>query len=384
METRKLYYEDCHLQTFTARVLRCDQTSKGFAVVLDATAFYPEGGGQACDLGVLGGVKVLDVREQGEEVVHLCDGALEVGAEVTGTIDWARRFDQMQQHTGEHILSGLINAQFGYHNVGFHVGKEFMEVDFSGPMTAEEVAQLERKANQAIWANLPIRSWYPTPEELPNVGYRTKRALPWPVRIVEVPGYDKCACCGVHVERTGEVGIIKVLSVTKFHEGVRLGMLCGQRAYEYLSKIFEENRLVSQAFSAKMSETGNAAQRMNEALAAEKFRAANLEKRLFASVAAAYEGKGDVVLFEDGLNPGAVRDLADAIAVVCGGTAAVLSGEDGNFSVCLVNKNGDVKALGTAMNKALNGRGGGKPGYFQGSLKATRAQIEAFFADSTR
>ena len=384
METRKLYYEDCHLQTFTARVLRCDQTSKGFAVVLDATAFYPEGGGQACDLGVLGGVKVLDVREQGEEVVHLCDGALEVGAEVTGTIDWARRFDQMQQHTGEHILSGLINAQFGYHNVGFHVGKEFMEVDFSGPMTAEEVAQLERKANQAIWANLPIRSWYPTPEELPNVGYRTKRALPWPVRIVEVPGYDKCACCGVHVERTGEVGIIKVLSVTKFHEGVRLGMLCGQRAYEYLSKIFEENRLVSQAFSAKMPETGNAAQRMNEALAAEKFRAASLEKRLFSSIAATYKGKGDVVLFEDTLAPGAVRDLADAIAQVCGGTAAVLSGEDGNFSVCLVNKNGDVKALGTAMNKALNGRGGGKPGYFQGSLKATRSQIEAFFADSTR
>ena len=383
METRKLYYEDCHLQTFTARVLRCDQTSKGFAVVLDATAFYPEGGGQACDLGVLGGVKVLDVREQGEEVVHLCDGALEVGAEVTGTIDWARRFDQMQQHTGEHILSGLINAQFGYHNVGFHVGKEFMEVDFSGPMTAEEVAQLERKANQAIWANLPIRSWYPTPEELPNVGYRTKRALPWPVRIVEVPGYDRCACCGVHVERTGEVGIIKVLSVTKFHEGVRLGMLCGQRAYEYLSKIFEENRLVSQAFSAKMPETGNAAQRMNEALAAEKFRSASLEKRLFSSIAATYKGKGDVVLFEDGLAPGAVRDLADAIASCCGGTAAVLSGEDGNFSVCLVNKNGDVKALGTAMNKALNGRGGGKPGYFQGSLKATRAQIEAFFADST-
>ena len=379
METRKLYYEDCHLQTFTARVLRCDQTPKGFAVILDATAFYPEGGGQACDLGVLGGVRVLDVREQGEEVVHLCDGALEVGAEVTGTIDWARRFDQMQQHTGEHILSGLINAQFGYHNVGFHVGKEFMEVDFSGPMTAEEVAQLERKANQAIWANLPIRSWYPTPEELPTVIYRTKRALPWPVRIVEVPGYDKCACCGVHVERTGEVGIIKVLSVTKFHEGVRLGMLCGQRAYEYLSKIFEQNRLVSQAFSAKMPETGNAAQRMNEALAAEKFRAAGLEKRLFASVAAAYEGKGDVVLFEDGLNPGAVRDLADAIAEVCGGTAAVLSGADGNYSVCLVNKTGDVKELGTAMNKALNGRGGGKPGYFQGSLKATRAQIEAFF-----
>lgn len=380
MATRKLFYEDCHLKTFTARVLTCEHTPKGFAVTLDATAFYPEGGGQACDVGELGGVKVLDVREQGEEIVHLCDGALEVGAEVTGSIDWNRRFDQMQQHTGEHILSGLIHREFGYHNVGFHVGKEFMEVDFSGPMTMEQALALEAKANLAIWANLPIKSWYPSPEELPSVGYRTKRALPWPVRIVEVPGYDKCACCGVHVERTGEVGIIKILSCAKFHDGVRLGMLCGKRAYDYLGLIFEQNRMVSQAFSAKMPETGMAAQRMNEALSAEKFRAAGLEKRLFSSIAQSFAGRGDVVHFEDNLLPGGVRDLADAIANLCGGTAAVLSGTDGNYSVCLVNKNGDVKALGTAMNQTLNGRGGGKPGCFQGSLKATRPQIEAFFA----
>ncbi len=379
MATRKLFYEDCHLTTFTARVLTCEKTAKGWAVTLDATAFYPEGGGQACDLGVLGGASVLDVREQGELIVHLCDRALEIGAKVTGTIDWNRRFDQMQQHTGEHILSGLINATFGYHNVGFHVGKEVMEVDFSGPMTLEQALTLEAKANEAVWANLPIRCWVPSPEELPGVTYRTKRALPWPVRIVEVPGYDRCACCGVHVERTGEVGIIKILSVAKFHDGVRLGMLCGKRAYGYLGQVFEQNRMVSQAFSAKMPETGLAAQRMNEVLAAEKFRAAGLEKRLFGYIAQGYSGKGDVVHFEDALTSAAVRELADAIAQVCGGTAAVLSGADWNFSVCLVNKHADVKELGSAMNKALNGRGGGKTGYFQGSLKATRPQIEAFF-----
>jgi alanyl-tRNA synthetase len=379
MATRKLFYEDCHLTTFTARVLTCEKTAKGWAVTLDATAFYPEGGGQACDLGVLGGAKVLDVREQGAEIVHLCDSALEIGAEVTGTIDWNRRFDQMQQHTGEHILSGLINATFGYHNVGFHVGKEVMEVDFSGPMTLEQALALEAKANEAVWANLPIKCWVPSPEALPQVAYRTKRPLPWPVRIVEVPGYDRCACCGVHVERTGEVGIIKIVSVAKFHEGVRLGMLCGKRAYEYLGQVFEQNRMVSQAFSAKMPETGNAAQRMNEALAAEKFRAAGLEKRLFGYIAEAYRGKGDVVHFEDGLTSAGVRELADAIAAVCTGTAAVLSGTEGNFSVCLVNKHADIKELGSAMNKALNGRGGGKTGCFQGSLKATRSQIEAFF-----
>ena len=379
MATRKLYYEDCHLKTFTAKVLSCDETPKGFAVTLDATAFYPEGGGQACDLGILGGTRVLDVRESGEEVVHLCENRLEVGAVVEGSIDWNRRFDQMQQHTGEHILSGLINAAFGYHNVGFHVGKEFMEVDFSGPMTWEQAMELEAKANAAIWANLSINCWYPSEEELPNVVYRTKKALPWPVRIVEVPGFDRCACCGVHVKRTGEVGLIKILSVAKFHDGVRLGMLCGKRAYDYLGKIFEENRKVSQAFSAKMPETGNAAVRMNEALSAEKFRAANLEKRLFAFIAEQYRGKGDVAHLEDGLTPAGVRDLADAIAAVCGGRAAVLSGADGNFSVCLIHQGGDVKEFANAMKNALNGRGGGKPGTFQGSLNATTAQIKAFF-----
>ena len=379
MATRKLYYEDCHLKSFTAKVLSCDETPKGFAVTLDATAFYPEGGGQACDLGTLDDVRVLDVRESGEEVVHLCDKMLEVGATVTGTIDWNRRFDQMQQHTGEHILSGLINAQFGYHNVGFHVGKEFMEVDFSGPMTWEQAMELEAKANAAIWANLPIKSWYPSEEELPNVAYRTKKALPWPVRIVEVPGFDRCACCGVHVAHTGEVGLIKILSVAKFHDGVRLGMLCGKRAYDYLSKIFEENRKVSQAFSAKMPETGIAAVRMNEALSAEKFRSSALEKRLFAFLAEQYRGKGDVAHLEEGLSPAGVRDLADAIAAVCGGRAVVLSGSDGNFSVCILHPGGDVKDFANAMKQALNGRGGGKPGTFQGTLNTTKAEIKEYF-----
>ena len=378
METKKLYYVDSHMAEFSALVLSCQETPKGFAVTLDATAFYPVGGGQACDLGTLNDVRVLDVRESGEEVVHLCDSPLEVGAVVEGFIDWARRFDQMQQHTGEHILSGLINATFGYHNVGFHVGKEFMEVDFSGPMTWEQAMELEAKANAAIWQNLPIRSWYPSPEELPAVTYRTKKALLWPVRIVEVPGHDTCACCGVHVPTTGRIGLIKLLSCIKFPEGVRLEMLCGHRAYEYMCRVYEQNRQVSQTFSAKILETGAAAQKFAEQLSAEKYRSAGLEKRVFAAIAAGYTGRGQVVHFEDGLTSGAVRELADAIAQVCGGAAAVFSGNDTDgYSMCLVNHSGDVKELGTRLTKTLNGRGGGKPGFFQGSVKATRAEIEA-------
>lgn len=379
METRKLYYEDSHLREFTGAVLSCEPSGKGWEIILDTTAFYPEGGGQACDLGSLGDVRVLDVQERGETVVHLCDGPLPVGETVRGIIDWSRRFDQMQQHSGEHILSGLINRTYGYHNVGFHVGNGLMEVDFDGPMTLEQVLALERKANEAVWMDLPIRCWYPAEEELPNLGYRTKKALPWPVRIVEVPVFDKCACCGVHVQHTGEIGLIKVISVAKFHQGVRIQMLCGGRAYDYLNRVFEQNRQVSQAFSAQLTDTGAAAKRMNEALAAEKFRASGLEKRVFGLLAEGYVNCGNVLRFEAGLEPSGVRELADAIAQVCGGTAAVFSGEDGNYALCLVNKNGDVKALGTKLAKALGGRGGGKPGYFQGSVKATRREIEEFF-----
>lgn len=379
METRKLYYEDSHRREFSATVLSCEQVKKGWEVILDATAFYPEGGGQACDLGTLGNAQVLDVQERGETVIHLCDSPLTVGQTVEGRIDWNRRFDQMQQHSGEHILSGLLNARFGCHNVGFHVGSGIMEVDFDVPMTLEEVLEVERQANEAVWANLPIRCWYPSEEELPTVGYRTKKDLPWPVRIVEVPGFDKCACCGVHVKRTGEIGMIKVLSVSKFHQGVRIQMLCGGRAYDHLNKAYEQNRLVSQAFSAKVLETGAAAARMNETLNNEKFRANGLEKQLFAEITKSYVNCSDVLLFRADLTPTGVRDLAEAIANVCGGTAAVFSGADGHYNVCIVNKNGDVKELGAAMNKALCGRGGGKPGFFQGSVKAAEAEIRAFF-----
>lgn len=379
METKKLYYEDGHLRSFAATVLSCEPGKQGFEITLDATAFYPEGGGQACDLGTLGGVRVLDVQERGETVIHLCDGPLAVGETVAGSIDWARRFDQMQQHSGEHILSGLLNARFGCHNVGFHVGTGIMEVDFDVPMTLEQVLEVERKANEAVWADLPIRCWYPTAEELPSVGYRTKKDLPWPVRIVEIPGFDKCACCGVHVKHTGEIGIIKVLSVAKFHQGVRIQMVCGGRAYDHLTKAYEQNRLVSQAFSAKVLETGAAAARVNDALNAEKFRANGLEKQLFEEIAKNYVNHRNALLFRPGLSSTGVRDLAEAIATVSGGVAAVFSGADGNYNVCMVHKNGDVKALGAAMNQTLCGRGGGKPGFFQGSVRATRTEIEAFF-----
>ena len=381
METRKLYYEDVHLSRFTARVLACEKAEKGFAVILDATAFYPEGGGQAGDTGTLGGVRVLDTRERGETVVHLCGGALEVGAAVEGVIDYDARFLRMQQHSGEHIVSGIVNRRYGYHNVGFHMGSDIITIDFDGVIPAEALASIEAEANGAVWANLPIRCWYPSAEALPNVFYRTKRALPWPVRIVEIPGFDSCACCGTHVKATGEIGLIKLFSVMSFRGGTRMQMACGKRALEILNGAYEQNKLVSQAFSAQITETGAAAKRMNEVLAEQKFRIVGLEKKIFEGIANSYVNYGDVLHFEDGLENTAVRELADAIAEGCGGMAAVFSGDDERgYAFCLVTRQGDLRQIGKDMTKALNGRGGGKPTFQQGRVMAKKEAIEGFFA----
>ena len=380
--TEKLYYRDCHLAQFRASVTGCTPTEKGYQVTLDATAFYPEGGGQACDLGTLGGVRVLDVQERDGEILHLCDGALQVGDQVDGAIDDARRFDLMQQHTGEHIVSGIIHRRFGYHNTGFHMGADVTTIDFDGIIPVEALAEIEAEANGALWKNLPVRCWYPSPEELPTVSYRTKRALPWPVRIVEIPGYDCCACCGVHTAATGEVGLIKLFSAVGFRGGTRMELACGRRALDMLNLAFGQNTQVSQAFSAKWTETGTAAAKMNEALAAEKYRAIGLQRRLIAGIAQRYDNCGNVVHFEPGLDAGLLRELADAIAQRCRGIAAVFSGDDRTgYGFCILARTGDLRPLGKAMTQSLSGRGGGRADAQQGRVNASRAQIETFFAN---
>ena len=374
--TRKLYYEDCHLREFTARVVSCEASQKGWEVVLDQTAFYPEGGGQACDIGTLGGVKVLDTRERGEEVIHLCDGPLEAGREVTGSIDWQRRFDLMQQHTGEHIVSGIIHRRFGYANVGFHVGADTVTIDFDGPIPADAVAEIEKEANEFLWRNVPVKCWVPSPEELPGVVYRTKRALPWPVRIVEIPGADSCACCGVHVGYTGEVGLLKLFSCVKFHQGVRMEMACGGRALALLNAAFEQNRQVSQAFSAKIWETGEAARRMNEALGKEKARSNALEKEVFAGIAERYVNQEAAAYVAPDLTAGQVRTLAEAIA-----QKAALAAVYSQGSLCLLGDADKVKQLALKL-KALGARGGGKPGSWQGSAELTEDALKALISGS--
>ena len=381
MATKKLYYEDSHLERFTARVISCDQTDKGFEILLDATAFYPEGGGQAADTGTLGQARVLDTRERGEEILHLCDRALEPGSRVEGRIDWDARFGRMQQHSGEHIVSGILHRRYGCNNTGFHMGRDRTVIDFDAVIPFEALPEIEEEANRAVWQNLPVKCWYPSQEELPQVPYRSKKALPWPVRIVEVPGFDCCACCGTHVKSTGEIGIIKLFSAVPFRGGTRMEMACGTQALSYLNLVLRESTRAGHVFSTPPEGIGEAAESFAQQLASQKYRVTELQRRLFALIARECAGQGNVLRFEEKLDSTGLRELCDAMAQTCGGMAAVFSGEEETgYGYCLATREGDLRQLGKEMTAALHGRGGGKPNFQQGRVNAPRAEIEAFFA----
>ena len=381
MEQQALFYQDSHLRQFTARVLSCTADGDGFLVTLDQTAFYPEGGGQPCDTGLLGGVAVTDVRRRDGQIVHRCAGPLTVGDTVEGAIDWERRLDLMQQHSGEHIVSGLIHATYGYDNVGFHIGHDVITIDFNGELTMEQLSDIERRANEAAWANTPVPIFYPDLETLASLPYRSKKELTGDVRLVEFPGCDLCACCGTHVKATGEIGLIRLLSVVRFKGGVRIEMACGGRALDHTRAVWEQNRRISNLLSAKPLETAAAAGRMAHQLEQVKYRVVELENQHFTAVAQSVAGTGNVLHFEDGLSPDGVRRLAIAMGEVCGGRAAVFSAqESGGYAYALCETDGDLRQLSRAMNDALQGRGGGKPNFVQGSVRADRAAIEAFFA----
>mgnify|MGYP002265588290 FL=1 len=380
METEKLYYTDPFLTTFTAKVLSCEAGKGGYLVTLDRTAFYPEGGGQPADHGTLGGIAVTDVHEKDGVVIHTVEKAVEIGENVTGSIDWARRFDHMQQHSGEHILSGILCHNYHCDNVGFHLGADTVTIDYNTDISWEEALAAEYQANQVIWADAPVEITYPSPAELEQLDYRSKKALTGKVRIVTFPEADCCACCGTHVLRAGQVGIIKVLSCQKFRSGVRMEILCGERAWRYLSGTYDQAHAVGQHLSVKPLEAAAAVERLTEELTAAKARMAELEGEVFSHKAHAYCGKGDVVLVEPPLRPDGVRRLADAVARECGGLAAVFAGEDGRYNYALVRADGaDIAPLVKAMNAALTGRGGGRSGFAQGSVQTDADTIHAFF-----
>lgn len=379
MATEKLYYIDPYQREFDATVVSCEKTDGGFAVVLDRTAFYPEGGGQPWDLGVLGSTNVLDVHERGDVIVHRCDRPLAAGTTVHGAIDWARRFDLMQQHSGEHLVSGVVHSRFGYDNVGFHMGSDVITIDFSGSLNRRQLGEIEQAVNDIIWQNLTTEIFMLDPDA--PVAYRSKKALTGVVRLVRYPGVDVCACCGTHVRATGEIGLVKLLSCVKFHDGVRVELVCGRRAVDYLSAMAEQNRQVSALVSAKPEQTACEVQRLLDELRQTKYRLVGYQNEMLSAKAQALAGRGNVLCFADNLSGELLRKLADGGMRQCGGICAVFSGDDAaGYQYAIGQMDGDLRQLVKQLNAALAGRGGGKPGFAQGAVKAKRAEIVAFFA----
>ena len=378
--TEKLYYIDPYMSSFTARVLSCTQSKKGWEIVLDRSAFYPEGGGQPGDSGYIGNVRVEDTHEKNGEIVHYCAEAIEVGGEVDCAIDFDRRFDFMQQHSGEHMVSGLIHERFGCDNVGFHMGKDTVTIDFNCAISEEALREIEIKANALIWENRPVHIFWPDAEALSTLPYRSKKELRGEVRIVEFPGTDICACCGTHVRSTGEIGLIKLLSVHPFREGVRIEMLSGKRAYDYVTTAADQCRSIGAMVSAKFGTADKAVKRLQEELVDVNYRLTAMENRVFEVMAQEYEGAEKALVFESRLSSDGVRRLADALMQRCSGVCAVFSDNgDGSLKYAIGQKDGDLRTLVKEMNAALSGRGGGKPFFAQGSVNCSEEDIKKFF-----
>lgn len=380
IETKRLYYEDAYINEFTATVLECREEQNGYGILLDQSAFYPEGGGQPSDRGQIDGTEVVDVKEKCGELIHFTKEPVEKGRKVSGNIDWKRRFDLMQQHSGEHMVSGLIHEKYGYDNVGFHMGSDIVTIDFNGPLTMEELFVIEQKVNQKVWENTNVEIWYPSAQELDSLPYRSKKELTGKIRIVRFPGADLCACCGTHVKQTGEIGIIKILSCEKFREGVRVEMVSGRRVLEHLNMLQEQNHQISVLLSAKPSCTANAVSRLYEENFSLKGRVMQMEEKYFREEADKWSGKGDVLLVCSEMEADSVRRLADAVMHTCGGRCAVFAGDDKNgYKYAMGQENGDLRDLTKEMNQTLQGRGGGKPFFVQGSVKSTEQEIRKFF-----
>lgn len=376
--TEKLYYTDSHIHEFSARVLSCEKAKKGFAVVLDKTAFFPEGGGQPADTGIIGPAAVRDVQEQNGEIFHYTDQALTPGEEYACALDWEQRLCRMQNHSGEHIFSGITHKLYGFDNVGFHMGAECMTIDFSGELSWEQLTEIETLANQAVRDDLPVKTCFPGPEALSQMEYRSKLELTRDVRIVEIPGTDRCACCAPHVKRTGEIGLIKLLSAERHRGGVRIELVCGMDALRECRLMQENVTAISGLLSAKRAKSAAAVERVLAEQARLKERVAELSMAL-ARLKAERFGytEGNICVFDKVLDEVALRELVNLLMEKCGGMAGAFSGSDETGYMYIIgSKNIDLRSHSREINAAINGKGGGTAEMIRGRASTSAENIQ--------
>lgn len=374
----KLYYKRPYVKTFEAVITGCRPKKAGtFEVLLDRTGFYPEGGGQPADQGRLGEAKVLAVHERDGEVIHETDGPLKIGDTVTGCIDWERRFNNMQNHSGEHLFSGLVHKRYGYDNVGFHMGKEEVTVDFNGILTMDQLETIETEVNRMITEDLPVLEQYPSAEELAVLEYRSKKELTGQVRIIKIPEGDICACCGTHVTTTGEIGIFKVTGMIHYKGGIRVSMLCGGKALEDYRKKQKMVSDLSVMLSAKPEKITESVEKLKNENGLKDARLNQLYQELFAVKAAQFERREKpLAVFEPNLAPIQLRQYCTLLYETGKGSVVlVCSGEEGSYQYALGSAGEDMRTLCKEMNGRLNGRGGGSALMAQGTFFATREAI---------
>lgn len=378
---KRLYYESSYIKNFTASVTGCRERKDGrWEITLDQTAFFPEGGGQPWDTGTLGGTNVLEVHERDGEVIHYTDRPLEAGSQVEGCLDWERRFDHMQGHSGEHILTGCIHRRFGYDNVGFHMGSEEITIDFNGLLTGEELDEMEREANEAIYRNLPVQILTPSPEELENMEYRSKKELSGQVRITVIPGVDVCACCGTHVEHTGEVGLIKVLGMIHYKGGVRISLLCGRKALLHTTKRQKQIASLSVLLAAKQDEVPAAVERLKaekEKLEMELSRMRQAQTE--AKAAALPERSGGLAVFEE-MDPVQLRRYCTLLYEGGKGDIVLACARRGDGCLYVLGSSKrDMRSFSKKLNGLLRGKGGGSSLMAQGTFQAGEEEIRQAF-----
>ncbi len=383
--TEKLFYQDSSIKEFTATVESCMQGKDGmFEVILDQTAFFPEGGGQYADTGVLlvgeKEVKVVDVQEKNEIVTHYVTDAIEQGSKVTGRLNYEERFSKMQQHTGEHIVSGIVNRRFGYNNVGFHLGNEEVTMDFDGMLTETDLKEIEWEANQAVADNVKIQVLYPTKEELETMTYRSKIEIEGQVRIVVIPGWDSCACCAPHVDATGQIGLIKLIGAIKYKGGMRVSMVCGFRALLDYNQKEASVVTISRKLSAKPDSVAEAVERLQKEVEEQKEKIRILQEQYLKGVLKEIKPEDTcVLLFEETLDTVAVRNFVNDVMKITDGICGAFIGTDAEgYRYILGSSKKEITNISKEMNQTLNGRGGGRPPMVQGSVKARQSEIEAF------
>lgn len=385
-KTVRLYDQDAYATEFEAEVLACEEVEKKekkvYQIWLDQTLFFPEEGGQSPDMGTIDGIKVLDVQIKDEVITHTLAAPLAVGTTVKGVVDWKHRFYNMQQHSGEHIFSGIVHNRFGYDNVGFHLSDSIVTMDFNGVITAEDIEEIETEVNQAIIENIPVEVSYPTKEELKVLEYRSKIEIEGQVRIVTIPGYDVCACCAPHVRRTGEIGMLKVMNVQSYKGGVRISILCGFRALEafrqkadIITELMAQFSTNQEALVENVTKLKNTNQTMKNQLASAK------QELMEYKVAAIPEDSENAILFESDLDTPVVRNVVNGLVEKFTGICAVFVGNDeSGYQFIVGSKNKDCRAIAAALREKLSARGGGSDKMIQGSVAASQLQIEELLA----